>query len=209
MNAASVAVRRGIRIEIVTLIYMSFEAALSILAGVLAHSVLLAAFGADSLIELLSGAILLWRLRVEAAQSAQSAPGDLGQVQKAEKRAAGWTAVLLGLLCVYILVTSIYGLAVHSQAESSLLGIAVSAAAVVFMPYLASQKKGIARELHSQALAEDATASITCAFMAGTVLAGLALNSLFHWWWVEDIAALVFLYWLVGETREAFETIRD
>lgn len=66
---ALIAVRRGIRIETVTLIYMGFEAAFSILAGVLAHSVLLAAFGADSLIELLFGAILLWRLRVEAAQS--------------------------------------------------------------------------------------------------------------------------------------------
>lgn len=35
------------------------------------------------------------------------------------------------------------------------------------------------------------------------------LNVLFHWWWAEDVAALVFLFWLVGETREAFEEAAD
>jgi divalent metal cation (Fe/Co/Zn/Cd) transporter len=73
------------------------------------------------------------------------------------------------------------------------------------MPYLARRKRGIARELGSLALADDATASITCAYMAGTVLIGLALNTLFHWWWVEDVAALGFLFWLARETWEAFE----
>jgi divalent metal cation (Fe/Co/Zn/Cd) transporter len=193
------AVRHGIQIEIVTLIYMSLEAILSIGAGILAHSALLAAFGVDSLIELLSGAILLWRLRIEAASR------DLVKIERAERNAARATVAVLGLLCVYILFSSIYGLAVRSQAESSPAGIGVSLAAVVFMPYLARRKRGIARELGSLALADDATASITCAYMAGTVLIGLALNTLFHWWWVEDVAALGFLFWLARETWEAFE----
>ena len=197
------AVRQGIQIEIVTLIYMTLEAILSIGAGILAHSALLAAFGIDSVIELLSGAILLWRLRVEAGSS------DLEKIESAERNAARATVVVLGLLCLYILFTSIYGLVVHAQSESSLVGIGVSLAAVIFMPYLAQRKKGIARELESLALADDATASITCAYMAGTVLIGLALNTLFHWWWVEDVAALVFLIWLGRETWEAFEKARE
>lgn len=197
------AVRQGIQIEIVTLIYMTLEAILSIGAGILAHSALLAAFGVDSLIELLSGAILLWRLRIEAGSN------DLEKIEGAERNAARATVIVLGLLCVYILFSSIYGLIVHAQSESSLVGIGVSLAAVVFMPYLAKRKKGIARELASLALADDATASITCAYMAGTVLIGLAFNTLFHWWWVEDIAALVFLFWLARETLEAFEKARE
>jgi divalent metal cation (Fe/Co/Zn/Cd) transporter len=116
--------------------------------------------------------------------------------------------IILGFLCLYILFTSIYGLVIHAQSESSLVGIGVSLAAVVFMPFLANRKRGIARELESLALADDAVASITCVYLAGTVLIGLALNTLFHWWWVEDVAALVILFWLGRETLEAFEKAR-
>ena len=115
------------------------------------------------------------------------------------------TVIVLGFLCLYILFTSIYGLVIHAQSESSLVGIEVSLAAVIFMPYLAKRKRGFARELESLALADDAAASITCAYLAGTVLIGLALNTLFHWWWVEDVATLIFLIWLGRETLEAFE----
>lgn len=38
-----------------------------------------------------------------------------------------------------------------------------------------------------------------------TVLVGLVLNVLFHWWWAEDLAALVFLVWLARERWEAFK----
>ncbi len=88
------------------------------------------------------------------------------------------------------------------------MGIAVSAAAVLIMPYLAVNKRRIARRIHSDALAGDAANSITCAYMAGTVLVGLGLNSLFGWWWAENVAALLFLVWLVRETIEAFEDAR-
>jgi divalent metal cation (Fe/Co/Zn/Cd) transporter len=195
----ALAVQEGVRLEIFTVAYMVLEASLSIGAAIMAGSVLLAAFGIDSLIELVSGAILLWRLQVEAGS------GNLEQVERAEKRASQLTAIVLLLLCIYVLVSSIYGLLVHSQAESSPLGIAVSLAAIVIMPFLALRKKRVAKTLRSAALAEDATASITCAYMAGTVLIGLLLNALFHWWWVEDVAALIFLFWLGRETWEAFE----
>lgn len=202
-TSSTTAVQQGVRIEILTVIYMTFEAVLSIGAGIAAHSALLAAFGIDSLIELLSGAILLWRLRVEERG------GDVEQVERAEKQAARGTVVALGLLCLYILASSIYGLVARSGAEESVLGIGVSLAAVLVMPVLAARKKRLARDLHSLALADDATASITCAYMAGTVLLGLALNSLFHWWWVEDAAGLVFLFWLARETWEAYEEARE
>ena len=159
---------------------------------------LLAAFGIDSVIELVSGGILLWRLHIEAVN------GKVDQVEKAERHASRLTAIILLLLCLYVLVSSVYGLLMHSQAESSPLGIGVSLAAIIVMPILAYQKKRIAKVLQSDALADDATASLTCAYMAGTVLVGLALNLLFHWWWIEDVAALAFLFWLGRETWEAF-----
>jgi divalent metal cation (Fe/Co/Zn/Cd) transporter len=198
-TARSFQIRSGIRVEIFTIAWMVIEMVVSLAAGIAAGSVLLIAFGIDSLIELVSGSILLWRLRVE------SRGGDLDQVENAEHKAARAVAVLLALLCVYVLVSAIYGLATHGKPESSPAGIAISAAALVIMPYLAASKRRIAKKIDSEALADDAVSSITCAYMSGTVLLGLALNALFGWWWVEDVAALLFLFWLVRETREAFE----
>ena len=73
------------------------------------------------------------------------------------------------------------------------------------MPWLAVVKRRIAGHIQSEALAGDAVSSITCAYMAGTVLVGLVFNALFGWWWVENVAALLFLVWLLRETWEAFE----
>ncbi len=115
----------------------------------------------------------------------------------------------LALLCVYVLASAIYGLATHAQPESSPVGIGIAAAAVLVMPALAVSKRRLATRLSSGALRGDAASSLTCAYMAATVLVGLLLNAVFHWWWAEDLAALVFLFWLVGETREALEEARE
>lgn len=196
-------VRRGVRIEVVTVLWMVIEAAVSIGAGIVAHSILLTAFGIDSVIELISGGVLLWRL------SAEVGGGDVERVERIEHRATWLVAITLALLCVYVLVTSIYGLVTQAKPESSLVGIAVSLAAVVIMPWLGISKRRIAGRIDSDALRGDAAETFTCAYMAATVLVGLALNALFHWWWAEYIAALVFLFWLAGETREAFEEARE
>ena len=196
-------VRTGVRIEVFTVSWMVIEAAVSIGAGILAGSALLTAFGLDSVIELLSGAILLRRLLEEAKE------GNTQRVERAEHRAAWIVALALTLLCVYVLLTAVYGLVTHAQPESSMVGIAVSIAAVIVMPWLALVKRRIAKRIDSAALRGDAASSLTCGYMAATVLVGLALNALFHWWWAEGIAALVFLFWLIGETREAFAEARE
>jgi len=196
-------VRAGVRIEVITVAWMVVEMGVSIAAGIAAGSALLIAFGLDSLIELVSGGMLLWRLGVE------SRGGDVERVKRAEKQAERVVAVTLALLCVYVLVSAVYGLAVHATPENSPLGIGVAAGAVIAMPYLAAVKRRIADRIHSEALAGDAVNSITCATMAGTVLAGLGLFALFGWWWVDKVAALLFLGWLGRETWEAWEEARS
>jgi divalent metal cation (Fe/Co/Zn/Cd) transporter len=194
--------RLGLRVEVYTLIWMTIEMAVAISAGVVARSVLLTAFGMDSLIELISGGILLWRFQVE------SRGGNSQSVEHAENRAAWIVAISLGLLSVYVLLASVFGLITRSKPENSLAGIAVSAAAVIVMPYLAIVKRRLAIRIKSTALAGDAINSFTCAYMAGTVLIGLVLNALFRWWWADFAAALLFLVWLVRETWEAFDELR-
>ena len=193
---------QGIRIEIISIIWMVVEAIVSIAAGIAACSALLTAFGIDSVIELVTAGTLLWRLYKEVGNN------NVQEVAKAERVAHWVVAIALALLCLYVLGTSLYGLIAHVQPENSIPGIAISLLAVIGMPYLASQKKRIAKEINSKALAGDAACSIVCAYMAGCVLVGLVLNYLFHWWWAEHVAGLLFLYWLFKETKEAFETVQ-
>jgi divalent metal cation (Fe/Co/Zn/Cd) transporter len=192
-------VRLGIWVEIFTVLWMVVEAVVSIGAGIAARSALLTAFGIDSVIELVSGAMLLWRLSVEARGE------DTKYIERAEQRAAWVVAVVLALLCVYVLATAVYGLLTQSRPENSLVGIAISIAAFVVMPILGITKRRIAARIGSSALRGDAASSFTCGYMAGAVLLGVGLNALFHWWWAEDVASLLFLFWLIGETREAVE----
>ena len=99
------AVALGIRLEVVTVIWMSVEAAAALAAAIIARSVLLAAFGFDSVVELMSGGVLLWRLSVES----RGAPTD--RVERLELSTAKISAALLILLCVFVVLTSLGGLA--------------------------------------------------------------------------------------------------
>lgn len=197
------AIRRGVRLETFTVAWMAVEAVLAIGAGIAARSVLLTAFGADSLIELLSGATLLWRLRVEAAG------GSHARVDAVEKRAVWISAVLLILLCTYVALTSIAGFVLRIQPERSWLGVAVSAAAVVVMPWLAARKRAANRTIQSAALRADIAESATCAYLAGVTLIGAAINAITGLWWVEYLAAVILLRWLIPEAREALEAARS
>lgn len=196
------AVRAGLRIEIITVVWMLIEAAVAIGAGLLAHSVLLTAFGLDSVIELVTGGVLLWRLSTEALG------GALERVERAENRAAWVTGISLILLCLYIIASAGASLLSHNRAEVSTIGVVLSLVAVVGMPVLAWRKRAIAARIDSAALRGDAACSLTCAYMAATLLVGLALNAAFHWWWVDGVAAVILLYWLVPEAREALDGAR-
>lgn len=191
------AVRAGIRAEVLTVGWMPVEAAIAIGAGLVARSVLLVAFGFDSVIELASGLALLWRLAMESSGRPQV------HVERAERAATWAVAIALSLLCFYIVVSSGYGLVTRSKPDQSPAGIGLAVAALVVMPLLARTKRRIAWQLNSASLLGDAACSMTCAAMAGTMLMGLVLNAVLHWWWAEYLASLSFLYWLAPEARAA------
>lgn len=196
-------VRAGVRVEILTLSWMIFEALISIGSGWAAGSALLIAFGLDSLIELASAALLIWRLASESESD-----GGVAAVERVERRATWVSAALLALLCLYVAASIVVGLVWRIEPEVSFAGIGVSIGALLAMPLLAAAKRRINVGLGSAALRADIAESVTCAYMAGTVLAGLALNAALGWWWAEYLAAAVFLYWLISETRETFEAAR-
>lgn len=194
--------RAGVHIEEVTLVYMLLEAAVAITAGVIARSVLLTAFGFDSVIELLTGGVLLWRLMVEARG------GTLERVEHTEQRAAWIVGVGLVLLCAYVVVTAVLSLVLRAAPDRSLPGLILAVVAVVLMPLLAWRKRVLAGRLGSAALRGDAACSMTCAYMAGALLVGLGLHAALGWWWADPVAALGLTYWLGREAREALEGAR-
>jgi divalent metal cation (Fe/Co/Zn/Cd) transporter len=179
---------------------MAAEAGLAIGAGIAARSVLLTAFGFDSVIELLSGATLLWRLSSEGGGSAR--------VETVERRATVISAALLVLLTAYLVLVGFFGIATRLHPSGSTLGVAVSAAAVIAMPILAWRKRRANVLIGSAALRADIAETITCAYMAAATLAGAGLNLLFGLWWAEYVAAFALLIFIVLETREAIESAR-
>lgn len=203
LGARGAAIRVGLRLEVFTVAWMAIEAVVAIGAGVAAQSVLLTAFGFDSVIELLSGVTLLWWLSAEARGSGAE------RIEGMERRATQISAVLLVLLCAYLVLTGLGGLVLRLHPEGSALGVGVSAAAVVVMPMLAWRKRRVNASLESAALRADIAETLTCAYMAAATLAGTALNLLAGWWWAEYVAALALLVFIVMETREALEAARS
>lgn len=172
----------------ITLAWMLIECAGALYAAARAHSVALLAFGADSLIELLSAVVVLL----------QFAP-RFGLSQTRAERAA---AVLL-----YALATAVAGIAalsIHHRVQTSGLGMAVTALALVAMPVLAVLKRRQALAINNRALAADAAQSATCAYLAAVTLAGLAANALWQISWVDSAAALAAVPILLVEGRRAW-----
>jgi divalent metal cation (Fe/Co/Zn/Cd) transporter len=195
-------VRQGIRIEMITILWMIIEASVAISVGFATHSVSLQGFGIDSIIELIAGGILLWRLMVEQRG------GTIERIEQAERRAAWVTAISLFALAVYILINSLFGILTRTRPEASWWGVGLAIAAAIIMPLLWQSKLRIARRIGSVALKADAACSVTCAYMALTLLAGLLLNRVFGWWWADPLAALVLIYFLIHEGRESLHEAR-
>lgn len=194
--------RLGVRIELITIIWMTIEAAIAITTGLATRSVSLQGFGIDSIIELIAGGVLLWRLLVEQRGSTTAA------VERAERRAAWITSISLFVLAAYIVADSAFAFLTRSRPEASWWGIGLAIAATIVMPLLWQGKLRIARRIESAALKADAMCSITCAYMAITLLVGLLLNKFFGWWWADPLAALALVYFIIKEGREALHEAR-
>lgn len=194
--------RLGVWIELVTILWMTMEASIAISVGFATRSVSLQGFGIDSIVELVAGGILLWRLLVEQRG------GSVARVEGAERRASWVTSISLFALAVYIVGDSALTFLTQNRPESSWWGIGLAVAAAVVMPLLWQGKLRVAKRIGSAALKADAACSVTCAYMALTLLVGLGLNRLFGWWWADPLAALVLVYFLVQEGREALHEAR-
>jgi len=195
------AVRLGLLLTYITLGWMTIEGAASLLLGWASRSLLLEAFGIDSVIELFSAAVLWWRLRIEASGTATSE-----HVNVVEHRAARLVGYSLYLLVVYVVLNSGYGLFIAKRitdTHESVWGILIGAVAKIGMPILAAYKLKVAARLNSRALRADAIESITCGYLSIVLMIGLAATWLLGWWWLDSVAALALIPFLIREARAA------
>jgi divalent metal cation (Fe/Co/Zn/Cd) transporter len=198
--------RLGVAVEIITILWMVIEATVALGAGIASHSVSLESFGLDSLIELLSAGALLWRLEVERRErEALGRVASEERIERVERRASRIVGWALFALVGYIIVAVALSLLLGQRAEVPPVGIALAVASSLVMPALWWSKRVIAARIDSAALRADAACSLVCAYMSWTLLAGLAVNAFFGWWWADSLAALALVYFIAREGREALE----
>jgi len=179
--------RKVLQLQALTIVWMTVEAVVSLGTAWSSHSPALIAFGGDSLIELLSAAVVFWRFRF-----------TLG-----EARAARIAGGLLFTLAGFVVLTSVSNFFGYPEAQRSLVGIGILLAAAVMMPWLANRKRKLAVVTSSAALKADAAESALCGYMAWIALAGLVVNAIWNKPWADPVAALALTPLILREAWEA------
>ena len=178
-------------VQIITIVWMTLEAGLALLAASAARSPALLAFGGDSFVELFSATVVLWRFTTRAKQ------------EHAERTAARTAGVLLFVLGVFVVFGSVKTLLGHSQPSPSVLGICVLLAAITIMPILAKEKRRLSALTGSAALRADAAQSNLCAYLALVALVGLTANAIWQISWADPLVALAVVPFIGYEGVEA------
>lgn len=199
LNGRAQLVEQAFRLEWLTAGWMMIEAAVAIGAGIVAHSLTLIAFGIDSIIELLSAVVLLWRLAVEIKHGKEFS-------EATERFASKIGGALLLLLTVYVVASAGWGLWSRTGQVFSTAGLIVAALAIPVMYLLAKAKLRIADQIGSRALRADAIESVTCGYLSLVVVVGLLAELALNAWWIDSVSALALVPFLVKEAREAWES---
>lgn len=189
--------KKGLFLEYITVGYNVLEAIASIVFGSIAGSVALIGFGLDSVVESLSGLILIWRLRQHGKITA-------ADEERIEKRARKLVAATFFILGSYILYESVEKLAIREIPEPSLPGIIIAILSIIIMPVLTWQKYKTGKKINSRALMADARETLACAFLSVALLLGLGANYLFGFWQADPIVGLIIVAFLFREGWEAW-----
>ena len=169
------------------------EAAIAIGAGIVAGSIALIGFGADSLIESVAGFVLLWRFGASRASS-----------ESAERRAQKLIALSFYLLAAYVGFESVRSLLTGDRPDVSWVGIGLSIVTLISMPPLAIAKAHLGEKLGSSATKSEGQQNMLCAYLSAALLVGLGANALFGLWWADPITALIIAGVAVKEGRESW-----
>ncbi|MBI5086847.1 MAG: cation transporter [Acidobacteria bacterium] len=174
-------VRRGLRLEYITLSYNLVEALVSLVAGAMAGRIALIGFGVDAVIESISGSIMLWRLHLDGGEHRE----------RIEKRALRLIGASFLILATYVAYESAMKLITREAPDRSIPGIVIACLSLIVMPVLARKKRAVGRNLHSAAMVADSRQTQLCSYLSAILLGGLLLNAAAGWWWADPVAGLI------------------
>jgi divalent metal cation (Fe/Co/Zn/Cd) transporter len=187
---------RAVRLEQFSIAWMLIEAGVAVTAGIIAASLALTSFGFDSVIELVSAALVLGRLRAELRGGHAN--------EESERRVLRIIAVTFFVLAAYVLAGSVIDLASQAHPERSPVGIGLTVGSLLLMPLLGWRKRRVGSALRNPLVLADAAETMLCATLAATTLLGLLLFAAFGWWQADPVAALAVAWFAVREGREAW-----
>ncbi|HKY34808.1 MAG TPA: cation transporter [Polyangiaceae bacterium] len=191
---------RALRLEYLTVGWNVVEGIVAISAAVAAGSVAILGFGIDSFVECASAGVMIWRLRAERDHHLS---GE--KLESIEHRARRLVAGSLFLLASYVTFDAVQTLRTQDKPSFSPVGVSLLALSIAVMLWLARAKRGVARELGSQALEADASQTTACWWLSFAALVGVGLNGLLGWWWADPVAALAIAVLIGREGHEAWE----
>jgi divalent metal cation (Fe/Co/Zn/Cd) transporter len=184
-------IRRGLRLEYVTLGWNVVGSVVLLLAALATGSLAFAGFGVDSLIEIVASLVVVWQLRAAADR-------------RRERVALRVIAVAFGLLALYIGVQALAALASATHAGRSTAGLAWLALTVCVMLGLAAGKRDTGRRLDNAVLTAEARVTLIDAALAAVVLAGVGLDTAAGWWWADPATAVAILVYACREAHHAW-----
>lgn len=176
------ALRRGLTLEYLSVVWNVAEAGVGIAAGAIAGSVALIGFGLDSVVEASSASILVWRLTSERRGR---------HADTLERPAIRAVAIAFWALAAYVAVRATMDLVTAARPDESLAGIILASLSLVGMPVLALAKRRTSKRLGSHALHADARQTVLCTYLSAALLVGLVANAVLGWWWADPASALV------------------
>lgn len=182
--------------------YNVLEAFASLFFGSAAGSIALVGFGLDSILESLSGLILIWRLRQHKNVSEE----DETRIETKAIRFVALTFILLGFYVLYESMQKLIGAEVSAP---SLPGIIIALLSLIIMPVLWLRKRDLGRRIGSKALVADSEETLTCAFLSLPLLLGLLANYLFGFWQADPLAGLIIVVFLIREGLEWWREARE
>ncbi len=190
--------KRGLRLEYFTVAYNILEALAAIAFGSIAGSIALIGFGLDSVVESLSGMVLIWRLRQHGKISEEIE-------ERLEKRATKLIAITFFILGIYVLFQSVKNLMLAEIPDPSLPGIIIAIASIIIMPLLTWQKYKTGKQIGSRALVADSKETMACAFLSVALLLGLGMNYLFGFWQADPVVGAIIAIFLFREGWEGWK----
>nr|WP_240492022.1 cation transporter [Mycobacterium alsense] len=172
--------RLALQLAWLSLAVVLAEGIVGLWQGLAVGSVALTGWALGGGAEALGSAMVVWRFS-----------GTRTLSETAERRAQRGVAVSFWLTAPYIAAESLRDLAGEHRAETSVIGIGLTAAALLLMPVLGWANHRLGTRLDSGATQDEGTQNYLCAAQASGVLVGLAVTALWSGgWWIDPAIGL-------------------